>query len=392
MKENVVFRRSLLIFSIAAFAVLAAAPGASAQGDRLSIHGFGSAVYGQTDNANSYATGTEEGQYDNTSFTVNLTANLSDETRVVVQVNFEQHPRSAEDFETELDYAFGAWKFSDRAELRLGRVKQPFGIYTEYFDVGTLRPFLLLPQGIYGPQGIVSKHYDGAGLSGLFKGASGWGLQYDVYGGQLVTEIIAGAGQLGAGVSDPNAELVVTFKQRDVLGTRLAVSTPVQGLQFGASAYTGDAEKTPILPRGGRITTWGLFSEYLTRRWSVRGEYVEFENKDFFAEETWYAELAYKLTDHWQVAARQDEWEGELLPFPVELLPRVFRQSLHHEDTVLALNYWVNPNFVIKLNFHQLDGNRFSFPSDPLELAAALAADHFEDSTNLIEIGLQFSF
>ena len=85
----------------------------------------------------------------------------------------------------ELDYAFAGWSFSDALELRIGRVKHPYGIYGEIFDVGTLRPLYQLARSVYGPVGFTARAYNGVGLSGWLDWDSGWALQYDVYYGQI---------------------------------------------------------------------------------------------------------------------------------------------------------------------------------------------------------------
>lgn len=62
----------------------------------------------------------------------------------------------------------------------IGKVNQPFGISTEVFDVGTLRPFQVLPQAFYGPVGLTSESYEGVGLTGSFPLLNSWHLSYDV--------------------------------------------------------------------------------------------------------------------------------------------------------------------------------------------------------------------
>ena len=57
----------------------------------------------------------------------------------------------------------------------------------------------------------------------------------------------------------------------------------------------------------------------------------------------------------------------------------------------MGLNYWWNPNFVFKLSFHHVDGNRFAGP-DLQELAQAVASGTLQKKTNLVLFGAQFSF
>src|SRR5262245_21539680 len=163
--------------------VLGAAGGAGAQeGSRVpEIHGFGSVVYGKTD-GNAYSVGEEEGDYDHGELATIVLAQPVDRLTIATNLSLEQ---GHEGFEPQVDYAFAEWAFSDRLKLRAGRVKQPFGLYTEIFDVGTVRPFTTLPQGLYGASGFVAEGFDGLGLTGRLAASGGWALGYDVYGGSI---------------------------------------------------------------------------------------------------------------------------------------------------------------------------------------------------------------
>ena len=57
----------------------------------------------------------------------------------------------------------------------------------------------------------------------------------------------------------------------------------------------------------------------------------------------------------------------------------------------MGLNYWWTPNFVFKLSFHHVDGNRFAGP-DPQELAQAVASGNVaeEDEPGALRCPVQF--
>ena len=88
----------------------------------------------------------------NSSAGVNLSGDLGDRVSFTTQVDFGFDGAT----KAELDYAFGEYKFTDALKLRAGQVKQPFGLFTELMDVGTVRPFLYLPQSLYGPTAAVA--------------------------------------------------------------------------------------------------------------------------------------------------------------------------------------------------------------------------------------------
>lgn len=370
--------------------------------DKLDIHGYGSAIYGETD-GNTYLTGSEDGDFDNLNFALNLTARLGEKTRLNAQIDFSKTPFSEDEIEVELDFLFGAWSVNDDLELRFGRVKQPFGIYTEIFDVGTVRPFLLLPQGLYGPQAIVSQHYEGIGVSGR-RITGAWGIEYDVYVGQLETELAASLAQiLGIAAEFPidltsGLDFNFEFEIRDLIGGRFTVMPPVRGLDFGFSAYRGKAQQPaeqPIPVPGlglDDVETFGVHLEYLDDHWSIRGEYIDFNASMVLEQETFYVEVARHLTEKWQVAARYDDWEGRLPFIPDAFVPPLLRQSLVHEDLGLALNYWVSTGFVLKLNYHRVEGNRLAFPTEPERIFELLGGAPLDERTDLIQFGIQLGF
>ena len=188
------------------------------------------------------------------------------------------------------------------------KVKQPFGISSEVFDVGTLRPFSELPQAVYGPVGLVGESYKGIGLTGRVDLKGHWDPTYDVYaGGQELEEYLPPeAVAEGEAFEDP----IELERTDDMFDGRAVLATPVSGLTIGASAYTG--KEVGSLRRTG----FGGQAEYLAGPW--------------------------------------------------------------------------NSEFVFKLSYHHVDGNRFAGPV-PEELADAAASGTLKEKTNLLLVSAQFS-
>jgi len=168
---------------------------------------------------------------------------------------------------------------------------------------------------------------------------------------------------------------------RNMVGGRVMAETPVLGLRFGASAYTGHEVGS------GQRTGAGVQVEYLAGPWSVRSEYTHETVKDDLQANAFYAEVAYHIDPHWQVAGQYGRLTSDLLAVPEPATPSLLR----HEEIALGLNHWWTPNFVFKLSFHHVDGNRFAGP-DPPELAQAAASGTLKKKTNLVLFGAQFSF
>jgi hypothetical protein len=135
---------------------------------KLSVNGFGRWGYGRTGGANRYFIGSERGEYDNAQFSLAVNARPAPDVVVAGQLFVVSQG------EVRLDWAFAEYRFDDLLRVRAGKVKNPFGLFMEVKDVGTLRPFFALPQTIYGPGNVASESYLGAGFTGEWMAETGW--------------------------------------------------------------------------------------------------------------------------------------------------------------------------------------------------------------------------
>ena len=161
------------------------ASSAHAQGttERYSLRGFGGWNLGHTDNQNTYAyVASGDTEYNNYNFALNLAAQPSDKLTVRAQAFWGEDLRGRR---IDLDYVFAQWAHSPKLKVRVGKVLSPFGLYTEIYDVGTLRPFYLLPQFYSGVTGLLPKAYLGGGLTGVLPLGDEWELEYDAFGGEV---------------------------------------------------------------------------------------------------------------------------------------------------------------------------------------------------------------
>ena len=143
---------------------LAIPRGASAQGtERYSLQGFGGWAFGDTNNDNRYGyVASGEGDWNNYYFALNLAAQPMEKLSIRSQAFWGEDQRGQR---IKLDYVFAEWAHAPALKLRVGKAPVPFGIYTEVYDVGTVRPFYLLPQFYEGPLGLIPKAYEGVGLT-----------------------------------------------------------------------------------------------------------------------------------------------------------------------------------------------------------------------------------
>lgn len=358
-------------------------------GEKLSIHGFGGWGYGKTD-GNKYLIGNKDGSFRNSQFALNITANPYEKLTINTQLYTEAG--LAKD-KVELDYAFFEWAFSDALKLRIGKVKCPFGIYSEVFDVGTVRPFYELPQAIYGKKGVTNKSYYGGGITGNIFLNNNWSFQYDLYGGELVFQ--DWINQVVVPIPyDPylyEYSMEITAFDEDMIGTRLVVHTPLEGLNFGVSYFTGnpkfliDGEVTNEFIRPGRFFDWDLHVEYLSDSLSIRSEYLyagRMHEKDLTMEGA-YIETAYKFLTNWQIAFQYNTLKLVIPSYELD-------DTEEHDEFAFGLNFWISSDFVLKCSYHIVDGTYFTLPDNLME--TVMSGGSLKEKTNLFIFGTQFSF
>ena len=358
--------------AVGLFCLTAAVPaGAVDFGSKLALHGYGNWAYGKTD-GNSYINGNDEGTWDTMEFSLGVTASPAENFTVHAQAFWEMAEAGTE---SSMDFAFAEYAVSPAFALRAGRVKQPFGIYTEIFDVGVLYPFNNLPQGIYGPSGFVAEGYMGVGATGALDFTGKLRLQYDLYGGEVESALTTPWAEVeGAADGDEQSTDV-----QNMVGGRVLVGAPDGTYTVGVSAYTGtvDTKSAGEEAEGDRHTAVGAQAELMLSAFTLRAEYAH-QNAESYSANAAYAEGSYLITPHWLVALRYDWTKVD----PDEA-PEVDSELLESTDIGVALNYIVNPFFVVKLAYHVVDGNRFTTANEETAL---------DEKTSLITAGVSFSF
>lgn len=369
------------------------ATGAGAQETRnYSFQGFGGWSFGDTNNDNHFGyIASEAGNWNNYYFALNVAAQPIEKLQIRAQAFWGEDERGTR---TKLDYVFAQWAQSSAFKVRVGKAPVPFGIYTEVYDVGTVRPFYLLPQFYEGPLGLIPKAYAGAGLTGVKALGEEWEVQYDAFGGEIrfepfETDLVTGF--------DPATGLpqIDTLESqlvgRKMVGGRVLLASPAKGFDIGGTVFHADEIKQTI--DGGELLPYSVTEKatFVNARVQYQKDAVAARAEFFeaFARGAdvrgFYVEASYKLGRHWQLAA-QYEKSDILLNAGDESVPEPIR---NHESIGLALNFWVSPEFVIKLNGYSVDGNMIARP-DLAGLRAALGT--IDGSTGVVVLGAQFSF
>jgi hypothetical protein len=369
-------RRHLLALGLL---VLAAPSHAQDAPPPVEVHGYGSWAYGRTDR-NSFLAGTPRGDYSLVSMALNLSKRIDDQLSIHAQGFITE----AQDVShASLEFAFVDYRVNHFLALRIGKIKHPFGIYTEVFDVGTLRPFLDLPQAVYGPVGFAGQSYEGIGVAGAAD-AGAWTLAYDAYAGGNSLQELGAAEEFYQGRSSQSlSQGMEEESTRDVVGGRLIVQTPIQGLTVGGSSYTGILNE----PASNRRSVVAGQIGFRTNTLTLESELAHMTQVDDESALGGYLLAAWRFTPEWQVAAQLNRLTDNFSNVDVSAAPSLQQ----HREVAFALSRWVSRAFVVKAEYHRVTGNRFAMP-DPQELAATVAAKELRVTTHLVQFGAQFAF
>lgn len=370
------------------------------EGIGVQIHGYGN-WYGGWTSANVYLSGNPDMAYHSFDFALAPIANPVEPLIITAQIHLTHAIDSHGSFDVELDTAFAEWTFNDYFKFRVGRSMVPFGLYSLIFDVGTLRPFDYLPQGVYGPSGTIPAYYNGIGFSGAVRGNSGWGLVYDLYGGEMVIEYKAPFSHF----ADHEEEEEQDEHDHEhsgyepvshMFGLKLTIETALDGLIFGGAFNYGHAEQDISeihLTMGGHLQYMGyglvVRAEYLHHRHVSTDEKAEEEHGHADHIDAFYAEASYLLTEHLQVAARYDFALANLGKTDISEASSL----VDHRDLAFSINYHFVPSvFVLKLAYHYVYGNLLAHPGSGEEMDETIHGSGLETTSHLVSLGASFSF
>jgi hypothetical protein len=364
---------------------------AAAEEPRLDIRGFGGWAAGYANNLNTYmGMANNDVEVNNYEFALNLLARPFENITIHAQPSWQPVPGVPGGNDLRIDLVYAEWKFLPGLKVEAGKIKNPIGLYTDIYKVGTLRPFYLLPAAMYRN---VPHSYVGGGLSGV-KHLGEWELEGHVLGGQIDLDPRPQDQQVGVNPATQQPiyrTLQITGQGRDFVGGGTVLSLPDKGLKISAQVYTlklwaavaGQAPAAVIDTRTGkpeRTRAYSAAVEYVNDRVTLRAEgMVARKPTDF---NTAYVEAAYKFDEHWQLAAQYDFFERTAPP-------AIVNQLRDHQVTSVGLNYWVKPNLVWKLNYSHVFGNYLARSADALGDALA---GRLDDTTEVLIAGVQFSF
>jgi hypothetical protein len=269
------------------------------------------------------------------------------------------------------------------------------------FDIGTLHPFLSLPQGIYGSTGNSFTSYSGIGVNGTAY-LNNWqlGIAGYVSGGNYLYkstrfDLIPGS----------NGEQDVKLRRGG--GGRVFVRPPIPGLLVGLSGVTmqistcTNTDNAIPCRTGIRGDQGSVQLEYMTDRLWLRSEAALIKAPGFLDSRGGYAQAALFVTRKLQLAVQYDAERDSFKEFDTPpqqgggappSMPPLPAALDRHTDVAFGVNWWFSPDMVAKVSVHHVDGWRFAQPGRTAILQGLATRQLPPERSRLLQAGIQFNF
>ncbi len=340
MKQITFIRTATLI------GVLVAA-GAHAE-DKFTVSGYGFQDYRQT-NANFTDGASQRATLDNNFLGLVMSAKITDRDTAWAQL---QENQSDPIGTTRFTWMFVDHLFSDSLSVHVGRVKFPFGLYTEFIDNKYLQLTAVAPSAYSSRADMLYDSYSGAGI--------------DWTTGSLLTQVY------GGDVYNPVAGN--DLSNRRLIGARFTWNTPYAGLRLLVSANETQVEANAIDPSFPSTQLTQLAKEdramysvdYNSDRLIIQGEYNYHKYPETYVDTTittgptsvltgatnitnaWYIQGGYKLS-LWTPYARFDSFQRDQ--------HNTSDPSLYQKNWVLGVNYKINDSMNARIEDHIIRGH-----------------------------------
>lgn len=341
--------------------------------NQVQVHGFLTQGIVRTDRNNFYGNSSEQASFDFREIGINGSYRVKPDIRLAAQV-MSRTAGEMDDGRLWLDFAMADFTLlsgeNKRAGIRLGRMKNAYGLYTETRDVAFTRPGIILPQPIYfdRTRNLV--------LSG--DGAQFYG-EFAVPGGNL--EIVASASKLPTSDRSSKATLVAPnapgkLEQSSLApGLRVLYETENRQWRGGLTFCTLSQSYHPapgdrIPPTQIDFAPWIASLQYTNDQWTLTGEYSQRKTKvvsgpvtviDGIAE-NWYLQGQYRFAPGWELLLRYDSAITDMDDRSGRIAAAKFGVPAHSRfthDWVAGLRHDVTPSFMVRAEVHHVDGTNW---------------------------------
>nr|BBJ05830.1 hypothetical protein YBY_36790 [Marinobacter nauticus] len=358
----------------------------SARNTGVRFNGFFSTGYARASNDAGYAGITEESEVKDLSlFALQGTFDVTQKSQIVMQLV----GRGADDWEPEVEWAYLSHRPTNNLQLRAGKMRIPFFMYSDSLEVGYAQPWARPPQSVYGPIAVTSYVGADASYNWNFDNSS---LNANFFTGFTDEDGNSGDVQLRniAGLNLTWTDYVWTIRgvaataEADIDATRLAAQAPV-----GSNVDT-------VLADGDRGNFYGLGVSYDDGSWQIIGEVTRVEVDGKFAD----TDSAYLSVGHrfgswtpyvavgWVESKDDDERLGVVMTSDGDVLAPESILNFQREDYSVGTRWDITPGVAIKADITHSRG--FDKGTGNLNPSYILASG--TNSTNVYTLKIESAF
>lgn len=358
----------------------------SARDTGVRFNGFFSTGYARASNDAGYAGITEESEVNDLSlFALQGTFEVTPKSDIVMQLV----GRGADDWDPQVEWAYLSHRPTNNLQLRAGKMRIPFFMYSDSLEVGYAQPWARPPQSVYGPIAVTS--YVGADASYNFNFENS-SLTANFFTGFTDEDGNSGDVQLRniAGLNLTWTDYVWSIRgvaataEADIDATRLAAQAPA-----GANVNT-------VLADSDRGNFYGIGASYDDGNWQIISEVTRVELDGRFAD----TDSAYLSVGHrfgswtpyvafgWVESKDDNERAGFVTTAGGTVLAPESILNFQREDYSVGARWDITPGVAIKADITHSRG--FDKGTGNLDPAYILATG--TNSTNVYTIKIDSAF
>lgn len=274
-----------------------------------------------------------------------------------------------------LDYGLADWTVSSseqgRSGIRLGRVKNSYGLYNKTRDVAFTRPSILLPQSIYFER---SRNLTLAGDGAEFY----FDRNYEA--GNLFVTFALGKPQIGSEASKvalvgllPNGR----FEPKIAQISQVMYEGDGGKYRLGYTVLRFDTRYNPgvrdVLQAGRLRSMVQIFSaQYNAENWSLTSEYAlrPISSRNFGPNapdstthgQSYYIQGSYRLAPKWEALLRYDVMYTDSEDRDGKAFAAATRRpgfTRFSKDWTTGVRFDLTPEFMLRAEYHRVDGTAY---------------------------------
>jgi len=275
-------------------------------------------------------------------------------------------PYAADDPDVRLDWAYYERRFASNTRMKVGRSPIPMGIYNETRYAGNTQPFYRAPFSFYFEGAYTGESIDGAVVEQRLFQSGSFGTEVSAYGGQMNLVEYSSVPQFDTNGQPTGSFAFATAKTRarNVFGTQLWVSTPIDGVRLGTGTnrYSTDAG----LLGGGETKSWHASFDSRFERALARAEYRD-TSMPRLGMRAWYAQAGANLFGGLWLNGQSETMTATAKDIVISpVLPPMTLELKYNRDDAIGLNYVFSPHLVLKTEVHHMKGLNFEENINPI--------------------------